>query len=48
MTTDHEKTEREPTDPDLAEKGGHRNILLSPDPSCPNPHFVMKPLREIA
>ena len=26
----------------LAEKSGHKHILLSPEPSCPNPHFVTK------
>ena len=29
----------------LAEKGDHNIILLSPEPSCPNPHFVTKLLR---
>ena len=28
----------------LAAKRDHKNILLSPEPSCPNPHFVTKPL----
>ena len=26
----------------LAEQSDHKNILLSPEPSCPNPHFVTK------
>ena len=26
----------------LAETGDHKNILLSPGPSCPNLHFVAK------
>ena len=24
----------------------HKNILLSPEPSCPNPQFVTKSLRQ--
>ena len=27
-----------------AEKGGHRNTLLSPEPFYPNPHFVTNSL----
>ena len=38
--TDHEQTDREQRQ--LAEKGDSKNILLSPEPSCPNPHFVTK------
>ena len=37
MTTDREQRR-------LAEKGNPKNILLSPDPSCPNPAFVTKQL----
>ena len=29
----------------LAEKGDRKNILLSSEPSCPNPHFMTKSLR---
>ena len=32
--------------PRLAEKGGHRNVLLSPEQSYPNPHFKTKSFRD--
>ena len=41
--TDREQTNREQRR--LAEKGDSKNILLSPEPSCPNPHFVTKLVR---
>ena len=45
LTTDHEQTDCKPYYIcQLAEKGNHKHILLSPEPSCPNPHFVMKVL----
>ena len=43
--TDREQTDHEQTNCEqrrLAEKGDSKNILLSPEPSCPNPHFVTK------
>ena len=39
MTTDREQRR-------LAEKGDSKYILLSPEPSCPNPHIVTKSLRQ--
>ena len=41
-TTDHKPTDRKQRQ--LAEKGNPKYILLSPEPSCPNPHLVTKSL----